>query len=165
MALIAAVASNGVIGRNGTLPWTLPEDLKHFRALTIGHTIIMGRRTWESIGRPLAGRQNIVVSSGPGVRGPGCDAARSLDEAVALATMPDPVFVIGGEALYRAALPRADVLYLTRIERAFDGDVRFPEIDARQWRENASDTHLPQAPDGFTYHFVVYERVPSRTSG
>jgi dihydrofolate reductase len=160
VALIAAVARNSVIGVDNRLPWRLPEDMRRFRALTTGHSVIMGRRTWESIGKPLVDRQNIVVSGS--VRTPlvGVDVARSLDEALACARLPEPVFVIGGEALYREAMPRADLLYLTEIDLDFEGDAHFPAFDRSSWREVSRTTHrsLDDAA-GFAYHFAAYERT------
>jgi dihydrofolate reductase len=159
IALIAAVARNGIIGVGNSLPWHLPEDLRHFRVLTDGHAVIMGRKTWESIGRALPNRQNIVVSRQAGLRLDGASVAHSLDEALSLATRPDPVFVIGGEALYRSALPRAALLHLTEIHRDFHGDARFPAFDRPQWREVAREAHEPATAEGFAYHFVTYERA------
>ena len=156
------MARNGVIGVDNRLPWRLPEDLRRFRALTTGHTIIMGRKTWESIGRPLPDRQNIVVSRQAAFDAPGAEVAASFDAALALATRPDPVFVIGGEALYRAALPGATRLYFTEIERDFAGDARFPEFSRRSWRETAREERHTDGNDGFGYAFAEYERVAGR---
>ena len=156
LALIAAVARNGVIGGGNTLPWRLPADLTRFRALTTGHTVIMGRRTWESIGRALPGRQNFVVSRQPRFAAEGAAVHSSLDQALRAATLPAPVFCIGGGELYALALPRAATLHLTEIDRDFDGDTRFPEFDRKVWREVARDEH--RAPEGFDYAFVTYER-------
>jgi len=156
LALIAAVARNGVIGGGNTLPWRLPADLKRFRALTTGHTVIMGRRTWESIGRALPDRQNIVVSRQPGFSADGALVQTSLDEALRAATLPAPVFCIGGGELYSLALPRAATLHLTEIDRDFEGDTRFPDFDRAAWREVAREEH--RAPEGFGYAFVTYER-------
>ena len=158
LALIAAVAQNGVIGRDGTLPWRLPEDLKRFRALTTGHAVIMGRRTWESLARPLPERQNIVVTRQPAFRAEGAIVASSLDDALARVVRPAPAFCIGGGELYRAALPFAQTAYLTRIGRAFDGDATFPALDAAEWRETACESHPQQGSNGFSYAFVTYER-------
>ena len=160
MALIAAVARNSVIGARNSLPWHLPEDLNHFRTLTSGHTVIMGRKTWESIGRPLPNRQNIVVSRQSGLSIGGVSVAHSLEEALSLAVREEPVFVIGGEALYRSALPLAALLYLTEIERDFQGDARFPAFERAAWREVARDVRQPASDAGFAYHFATYERVP-----
>jgi dihydrofolate reductase len=159
VALIAAVARNGIIGAGNRLPWHLPEDLSRFRTLTSGHTVIMGRKTWESIGKPLPNRQNIVVSRQLGLRLDGASVAHSLDEALAMAVRPDPVFVIGGEALYRSALPLAVLLYLTEIERDFHGDARFPPFERAEWREIARETREPASGEGFAYHFATYERA------
>jgi dihydrofolate reductase len=155
LAIIAAVASNGVIGRAGALPWRLPADLRHFRALTSGHAVIMGRRTWESIGRALPERQNIVVTRRPDFRAPGAEVAPSLAAAMALVRLPAPAFCIGGGELYREALPLAATLYLTEIDRAFDGDATFPDFDRRAWRQVAREAH---AGDGLEYAFATYMR-------
>jgi dihydrofolate reductase len=160
IALIAAVARNGVIGVDNRLPWRLPDDMKRFRALTSGHSMIMGRRTWESIGKPLPGRQNIVVTRAPGRSAPDIEFARSFDDALERVSLPGPAFVIGGEALYREAMPRADVLYLTEILRDFEGDARFPDFDRTLWRETSRTANdALDAPGGFAYHFVTYERL------
>lgn len=125
LALIVAVARNGVIGRDGRLPWHLPEDLKHFKRTTNGHAIIMGRKTHESIGRPLPGRRNVVVTRGS-ARFEGCETASSLEEAIALARQTDDCpFVIGGASLYERALPFATEVYLTEIDEDIEGDTRF----------------------------------------
>jgi dihydrofolate reductase len=162
IAVIAAVARNGIIGVKNQLPWRLPEDMLRFRALTTGHAVLMGRRTWESIGKPLPGRQNIAVTHRILRSAPDVEFATSLDDALARVRLPDPVFVIGGEALYREALPRADLLYLTEIERDFAGDARFPDFDRALWRKSARDARTALDERGaFTYHFVVYERIGS----
>jgi dihydrofolate reductase len=163
LALIAAVARNGVIGRDGTLPWRLPEDLRRFRALTTGHAVIMGRRTWQSLTRALAGRQNIVVSRQMGFAAEGATVARSLDDALARVDCPPPAFCIGGGELYRAALPLARSAFITEIARDFDGDATFPPLDPTQWRETAREPRAAHGSDGFDYAFVTYERIdPSR---
>lgn len=154
-----AVARNGTIGRNGGLPWRLPEDLKRFRALTLGHTVIMGRRTWDSLPHALPKRQNIVVTRDRAFQAPGAQLAHSLDAALALSTLPPPIFCIGGEQLYRLALPLADRLYLTEIARDFDGDVRLPPPDREAWREVVRETHRLDGPEGFDYAFVDYVRT------
>jgi dihydrofolate reductase len=159
VALIAAIARNGVIGIDNHLPWRLPEDMKRFRALTMGHCVIMGRRTFESLGAPLTGRQNIVLTHRTDFRVAGCESAASIPEAIAHATLPEPVFVIGGEAIYRAALPLADLLYLTEIDRDFAGDARFPEFARQSWRETSRELKRQDDPSGFAYSFTVYERV------
>jgi dihydrofolate reductase len=158
LALIAAVAANGTIGANNALPWRLPADLKRFKALTTGHAIIMGRRTWDSLGRPLPNRQNIVITRDPSFRAPGAEVVHSLDDALTRVSLPDPVYCIGGSDLFRVALPRADVLEMTEIDRDFEGDVFWPAFDRSAWREVARETHTLDGPDGFKYAFVTYER-------
>lgn len=150
LALIAAVAANGIIGRNGTMPWHLSADLKYFKALTSGKRIIMGRRTWEAFPRPLPNREHVVVSSQALGLPDGVRLVRSLREALALpASAEAPVFVIGGYAMYRDALPLADDLYLTEIEADVEGDVSFPVWDRSQFREVSRDRHrAPLQPDG-----------------
>jgi dihydrofolate reductase len=160
IAVIAAVARNGIIGIENRLPWHLPEDLRRFRALTTGHAVIMGRRTWESIGKPLPGRQNLVVSRGNGPGITEVEFAPSLDAALARVRLPEPVFVIGGAMLYQEALGRADVLYLTEIECDFPGDARFPAFDRSRWRESAREARTAlDGPEPVAYHFAVYERT------
>lgn len=135
LALIVAVARDGIIGRDGALPWHLPEDLRHFKRLTRGHAIVMGRRTFESIGRPLPERRNLVVSRTLVAPPPGVELFPSLDAALAAARTTDPEpFVIGGAALYAEALPRATTLHLTEVDRDVSGDVRFPAFDRAAFR-------------------------------
>lgn len=155
--LVAAVAANGVIGAHGRLPWHLPEDLKHLKALTLGHPVIMGRRTWESLGRPLSGRENIVVTRAAGYQAPGASVAASLDAALALCAGEPVAFVIGGTELYAAALPLAAGLVLTEIHRDFEGDTYFPEFDRKLWRETQ---RKPQTgAGGLRFDYVLYERA------
>ena len=137
IALIAALSTNRVIGKDNDLPWHLPDDFRHFKRTTKGHHVIMGRLTWESRSQPLPKRVNLVLTSRPDYAAPGATIIRSLDEGLALASAAgdDEVFVIGGTALFAEALPRADRLYLTFIHAEIDGDAHFPEFDASQWRE------------------------------
>jgi dihydrofolate reductase len=153
--LVAAVAANGVIGRNGQLPWHLPEDLKHFKRLTLGHPVIMGRRTWESLGRALPGRDNIVVTRTAGYEAPGAAVASSLEAALALCAGESVVFVIGGQQLFAESLPIAAGLVLTEIYRDYDGDTQFPWYDRSRWRETQRERHT--AADGTKFDFVLYE--------
>jgi len=157
VSLIAAVAANGVIGRDGRMPWHLPEDLKRFKALTMGHAIVMGRKTFDSIGRLLPGRRTIIVTRQPNYRVEGAEVVNSLDDAIALARNDDEVFVIGGGEIYAQALPRATRLHLTEIAATAEGDVRFPAVDFAQWRESSRDART--AADGTAFAFVTYERV------
>ena len=157
-ALIAAIARNGVIGADNALPWRLPADLRRFRSLTTGHTIIMGRKTWESLRQALPERQNVVVTRKAGYGAAGATVVTSLDAALAAATRPAPIFCIGGGELFRAALPRADALYLTEIDRDYAGDATFPPFERAAWREVARETHVPVAADDIGYTFVTYRR-------
>ncbi len=155
--LVAAVAANGVIGAKGKLPWHLPEDLKHFKALTLGHPVIMGRKTWESLGKALPGRENIVVTRALGYEAPDASVASSLDGALALCTGEPRVFVIGGGELFAEALSVADGLVLTEIQRDYAGDARFPDYDRAAWRETQ---RKPQTgADGLRFDFVLYEKA------
>jgi len=156
LEIVAAVAANGVIGAGNLMPWHIPADLRRFRALTTGHAVIMGRKTWESIGRALPHRQNIVVSRAPAFRAEGAEVAASLDAALAQVTLPAPAFCIGGGLLYREALPRATTLHLTEIDASFEGDATFPAFDRKLWRETARDAHPPDVPGGVAYAFVTY---------
>jgi dihydrofolate reductase len=158
LALIVAVAANRVIGRDGKLPWRLADDMHRFRALTTGHSIIMGRRTWDSLGRALPARQNIVVTRQTGFAADGATVVRSLTDALAAVQMPEPVFCIGGGELYRTAMPLARTAYVTEIDRAFDGDATFPPLDPAHWREASRETHATSDAAGFGYAFVTYER-------
>ena len=154
--LIAAVAANGVIGANGGLPWRLREDLHHFKRMTRGHAVVMGRKTWASIGKALPGRKNVVVTRQAAFEAPGASVAASLETALALCQDQAVVFVIGGAELYRAALPLADGLLLTEIRRDYPGDTHFPEIDQAAWRETERQPQV--AADGTRFDFVRYVR-------
>ena len=156
--LVAAVAANGIIGANGKLPWRLPGELAHFKKLTLGHPIIMGRRTWESLDRrPLPGRENIVVTRTAGYPAAGAAVARSLDAAIALCLGEPVAFVIGGTRLFEEALSLARGMVLTEIRRDYEGDTRFPAYDRKQWRETQREAHA--APDGTRFDYVLYERA------
>lgn len=162
VSLIAAVARNGVIGCQGDLPWHIPEDLKRFRALTMGHAVIMGRRTWESIGRPLPGRRMIVVSRQPGLTVPGAEVAASLPEALAFAEGDEDLFVIGGGEIYAQAMALADRLMLTEVDISPAGDAFFPAVDTAAWHE-VWRSEPRRAPDGTGYAFVDLVRAtPAR---
>jgi dihydrofolate reductase len=158
LTLIVARARNGVIGRDGKLPWRLPEDLAFFKQTTMGHPIVMGRRTWESIGRPLPGRRNIIVSRQAGFSAAGAEVVPSLDQAIHLCGGDEALFVIGGAQLYAEALPRAERLIVTEIDADFDGDTHWPAPDPAQWRETARQHLPPTAARGFALDFVTYLR-------
>lgn len=155
--LIVAVAANGIIGANGQLPWHLPEDLQHFKRLTMGHPVIMGRRTWESLKGPLPGRENIVVTRTPGYEAPGAAVASSLEGALALCAGEPVAFVIGGSRLFAESLPIADGLVVTEIRKDFEGDTWMPEYDRSKWRESQREAHT--AADGTRFDFVLYEKA------
>jgi dihydrofolate reductase len=154
--VIAAMARNRVIGINNTLPWRLPADLQHFKALTMGHHIVMGRKTYESIGKPLPGRTTVIVTRDANYRVAGCLTATSIDAAIAACGEDPDIFFVGGAELYAQILPRADRLYLTEIQAEYDGDAHFPPFDHGIWQEVARQAHL--SPDGLGYHFVTYTR-------
>ena len=167
LSLIVAVAENGVIGRDGGLPWNLSSDLKTFRRLTMGKPMIMGRRTYDSIGKPLDGRDNIVVTRDPHFEVAGVSACATIADALTLARVlamtrgADEIMVIGGAAIYDAVMPNADRIYLTRVHSKPDGDRRFPTPDAAAWQEISREA-LPQGPrDDFASTLVIYERVSS----
>ena len=163
LCLIAALAQNRVIGRDNQLPWHLPADLKHFKAMTLGKPIIMGRKTWDSLGRPLPGRLNLVISRQPGLSLEGAEVFASLDAALQRAEAwareqgVDELMLIGGAQLYGQALQQADRLYLTRVELSPEGDAWFPDIDQSDWRL-ASRVEHPAAEDVPGYAFEMWER-------
>jgi dihydrofolate reductase len=171
VALVAAVARGGVIGQGDTLPWHIPEDMAHFRELTRGAPVVMGRRTWDSLParfRPLPGRRNIVVTRQTAWRAPGAEVAHSVQQALDIAAAPAPaggrVFVIGGAEIYAAALPWADELELTEIDHDFPGDARFPSWPRTDFQEVARRTVTTAPPNGFTIHFVTWRRADSQPS-
>ena len=155
--LIAAVAENGVIGRDNALPWRLKADLAHFKATTSGHPVLMGRKTWESLGRPLPGRRNLVVTRDPAYSASGAEVFVSPEAALAAAGATK-VFVIGGAEIYRQLLGRADVLMLTEVCAHVDGDARFPDFDRSQFVEKTRTPHAADADNEFPFAFVEYRR-------
>lgn len=159
IAIVVAMDRNHVIGREGGLPWHLPSDLRHFKRLTMGRPIIMGRRTHASIGRPLPGRDNIVVTGNPAYLAPGCRIAHSLEEALSLAADAPVACVIGGAALYREALPLASRIYLTEVHADAHGDVRFPQFDRARWCEVAREYHPADARNPYAHSFVELVRT------
>ena len=156
ISLIAAASRNGVIGNKGKLPWRLPADLKRFKQLTMGHPILMGRKTFESIGKPLPGRTNIVVTRQKGFQCCGTTAAHSLEEALLICEEQPEVFVIGGAEIFRQALPLAGRIHLTRIHRDFEGDTRLFDIDPAAWKETSRE-EFPAGPLPFS--FITLERA------
>lgn len=158
ISLVAAVSANGVIGNQGRLPWHLPEDLRRFKALTLGHTIVMGRKTWQSIGRLLPGRRNVIVSRDRALRIDGADVVPTVADAIAIAVAAgdEEVFVIGGGEIYTATIELADRLHLTEVAIDVPGDAFFPAIDRNGWTETERSLHA--ADDGTAFDFVVYDR-------
>jgi dihydrofolate reductase len=159
VSLVAAVARGGVIGRDGGIPWRIPEDMQRFRSLTMGHPVVMGRRTWESLPdqfRPLPGRGNVVVTRNPDWSAQGADRAGSIEEALDLVESESQVFVIGGGEIYAAALPFADELVLTEIDAAVEGDTTFPSWHRGEFDEVERHEHV--AEDGTRFAFVRYVR-------
>ena len=161
VSLVVAAAKNNVIGRDGELPWHLPDDLRHFKRLTTGKPIIMGRRTFESIGRPLPDRHNIVMTRDPDYAAAGCDVVTSVSDALKLAGDDTEVMVIGGGQVYRDFLPRADRIYLTRVQAEIDGDTYFPEIDASEWQLVSSEHHDADDKHAYAFEMMVFERRPA----
>jgi dihydrofolate reductase len=163
ISLVVAVAKNGVIGRDNTLPWRIPEDLKRFKALTMGKPVIMGRKTWDSLPKkPLPGRTNIVVTRNPAFRADGAVVVHSFADALAKAGSGE-IAVIGGEAIFAEALPIADVIHMTQVNASPEGDAFMPLIDRAQWRETSCDG--PHSVDGLQYSFVTLERYLPGTTG
>ena len=152
------MAENRVIGVNNTLPWRLPADLRHFRRLTTGHHVIMGRRNYESIGKPLPDRINIVVTRNPSYQAPGCIVMHSFADALAVARDDPEIFVIGGAEIYRQALDHADRLYLTLVHAQVPGDTYFPSFDQNHWQEISRERHEPDEKNPHACTFLVYDR-------
>jgi dihydrofolate reductase len=156
LSLIVAIAQNRVIGAENTLPWHLPEDLKRFRALTTGHHIIMGRKTYDSLNRLLPNRTTVIVTRNPDYHVSGALIAHSLEDAIQLADHDDETFLIGGAELYRDGLYFANKLYLTQIDSAFEGDAFFPEINLTEWIEIAREDHVSEK--GLSFSYITYQR-------
>ena len=156
LSIIVAMSSNRVIGVNNSLPWHLSEDLKHFKTLTTGHTIIMGRKTYESIGKPLPNRRNIVISRNLNAFYGGVEVVHSLEDAFSTSSNVEEVFIIGGSNIYEQSLHLVEHLYITEIKKAFEGDAFFPEIDKSLWTESARETHT--SSDGLEFSFVSLQK-------
>ena len=158
ISLIAAMASNRVIGINNTLPWHLPADFKHFKAVTMGKPILMGRKTYESIGRPLPGRTNIIITHNPSYVAEGCHVVNSIEQALTLTENDAEVMVIGGASFYQQTLPIAQRIYLTIIHHDFDGDAHFVKYDESIWREVERVDHQPDENNRYPYSFLTLEK-------
>lgn len=159
LSIIVAMSRNGVIGKDNAIPWRLPGELALFKRVTMGHPIVMGRRTWESIGRALPGRLNIVVTRNKAYAAPGATVVPSLEAALAAAAGATEIFIIGGAQLYAEALPRANRLYLTTVDTEVDGDTRMPAFDRRAWRTVATESHARDERNAFSYTLDVLERI------
>ena len=162
VCLIVAQATNRAIGKDNEMPWHLPEDLQYFKRMTLGKPIIMGRKTFESIGRPLPGRTNIVITRQTNWRANGAEGVASLDAALALAAqeLPEEIMIIGGAQIYEASLPLADRIYLTQVHKTFAGDAFFPELDD-SWQEKSCTTGASES-SGIGYSFLIMDRVTNR---
>lgn len=158
IAIIVALAKNHTIGVNNGLPWRCPEDLKHFKTLTMGHHMIMGRKTFDSIGRALPGRTTVVVTRDAGLQIENCLIAHSLPDAILACKNDEQVFIVGGAQIYEQALPLADTLYVTEIQLDVEGDAHFPEIDLTIWQEAYREVHHQSSPEPLEYHFATYLR-------
>ena len=158
LSIIVAMAKNHTIGINNSLPWRCPEDLKYFKALTMGHHMIMGRKTFDSIGKPLPGRTTVVVTRNADLEIAGCVIAHSLKEAIAACAGDDEIFIVGGAELYRQAVPLADTLYITEIQQDVEGDAHFPEFDISAWQETSREVRTQDTPQPLEFHFVTYRK-------
>lgn len=164
LSIIVAMAKNRVIGRGGQLPWRLSADLKRFKALTMGHHLIMGRKTYESIGRPLPGRTSIILTRqrtlelAQNAGTAGVLSAASLNDVLIQASGDDEVFFVGGAEIYAIALPRADRLYVTWVDAEMEGDTFFPEFDLQEWRLISEESHAADARNEYPFRFAVYDR-------
>ncbi len=160
LSIAVAVGENFAIGKNNQLLWHMPADLKFFKQTTSGHTVVMGRKTFDSVGRPLPNRRNIVITRDPDLKIEGVEVVNSLDEALAITQTEDkPVFIVGGAEIYRQALPKTQTLYLTTIHHNFDADTFFPEIDRNEWKLISSEPHQADEKNKYDYTFEVLERI------
>jgi dihydrofolate reductase len=161
LSILVATARNRTIGINNTLPWRCPDDLKRFKALTMGHHIIMGRKTYDSIGKPLPGRKTVVVTRNPALRIEGCTVVHSLEEAIAACEGDEEAFIVGGAELYRQSLARVDTLHITEIAQDIAGDAHFPAFRREEWHEVSREARHQDAPQPLDYAFVTYRRNPA----
>jgi dihydrofolate reductase len=162
LSAVVAMSQNRVIGNNNQLPWHLPADLKHFKAITTGNTIVMGRKTYESIGKPLPNRTNVILTRNLNFNAPGCVVINQFAEVWDKIDISSPqaqeIFIIGGAQIYKQLLPEIQRIYLTIVHQAFQGDAFFPEINKQQWQELECVTHLADANNLYNYSFIVLER-------
>ncbi|MNK03621.1 Dihydrofolate reductase [compost metagenome] len=158
VSVVVAIAENNAIGKDNQLLWRLPADLKHFKEITSGHTIIMGRKTFDSIGKPLPNRRNIVVTRKAGLQIPGAEVTSNIEDAIALCTTEEEVFIVGGAEIYKATMPITDRIYLTRVHQSYEADTFFPEIDFNVWEETSVEKHLPDGKNPVAYTFSTLLR-------
>ncbi|WP_432712834.1 dihydrofolate reductase [Pedobacter sp.] len=157
VSIVVAISANNAIGKDNQLLWHLPADLKHFKAITSGHTIIMGRKTYDSIGKPLPNRRNIVISRNPELTINGAEVTHSLEQALALCKDEEEVFVIGGAAIYNDAIALTNRIYLTRVHENYEADTFFPALDPNQWQESSLEHHQPDEKNAVAYSFSTLE--------
>jgi dihydrofolate reductase len=155
--IVVAIATNNAIGKNNELLWHLPKDLKHFKQITSGHTVVMGRKTFDSIGKPLPNRRNIIITR-QDINPEGCEVANSLDAALALATPDEDLYFIGGAEIYRQAMAVTNYIYLTIVRQAFDADAYFPEIDPAVWEEMEREDHQADEKNPIPFSFITLKR-------
>jgi dihydrofolate reductase len=158
VTIVVAIAENYAIGKNNQLLWHMPADLKHFKQITSGHTVIMGRKTYDSVGKPLPNRRNIVITR-QDITIQGCEVVKSVDEALDLCAGEQEVFIVGGAEIYKLAMSKTNRIYLTIIHHNFDADSFFPEIDYREWKEISRQDHPADEKHAYPYSFITLERV------
>lgn len=165
IALVAAMDEGGVIGQKGKLPWHLPEDLRRLKALTLGGALIMGRKNYQSIGRPLPGRRNIVLTRNRHFQAPGCEVVHTKEEALEACRHEERVFIFGGAEIYQLFLPEVERMYITRIHHCFPGDTHFPQIDWSEWQEVEREEGRVDEKNPYPHTFLVYDRKPCKQPG
>jgi len=158
VSIVVAISKNHVIGKDNKLLWYLPNDLKHFKEITTGHTVIMGRKTYESVGKPLPNRRNIIITR-QNIKMEGCEVVNSIQSALALCVAEAEVFIVGGAEIYRQGLHLTNRIYLTIVHQQFEGDSYFPEIEPNEWKETAREDHWPDAKNAIAYSFITFDRV------
>ena len=158
VTIVVAIGENNAIGKNNELLWYLPKDLRHFKTITKGHTVIMGRKTFESVGKPLPNRRNIIITRNTDLAIEGTEVVHTLEDALELCKQGEEVFVIGGAEIYKIAMPHTDKIYLTVVHENFEADAFFPEIDHNLWLETASEKHLPDDKNNLSFTFSTLER-------
>ena len=158
ISIVVAIGANNAIGKDNQLLWRLPNDLKHFKQITSGHTIIMGRKTYYSVGKPLPNRRNIVITR-QNINIEGCEVVNSLDAALGLCANEPEIFIVGGAEIYKQAIHVTNCIYLTIVHQSFEGDTYFPEIKADDWKESEREDHQPDEKHQFSYSFITLERA------